>query len=79
MSTHPLLRMRLEGAIKERCLKTLPDHTWNRYCQRPPAIVFKTLMMMMILTSMMLRMIAMEPIDNAKTVFVIFSSIPKTS
>ena len=21
--------------------KTLPDGTWNRYCQRPPASVFK--------------------------------------
>ena len=47
---------------------------------RDPLLVFsRYLMIMMILTTMMLRMIKMEPIDNAKTVFVIFSSIPKTS
>ena len=27
--------------MKERCQDTLPDHTWNRYCQRAPASVFK--------------------------------------
>ena len=80
-NVHPFLveNETLEGAIKERCLETLPDHTRNRYCQRPPAIFFKTFG-------------DDDDLDHhdaeddyngtdwqCQTVFVIFSSIPKTS
>ena len=41
MSPQPLLRMRHQKGQLKKGARTLPDGTWNRYCQGPPASVFK--------------------------------------